>query len=72
MNSGGSFGANPLRETIGIGKATKVDRLEVFWPTTGKTQTFEGLVPDRAIRITEGSSDVQVLNLKPTPLGGKK
>lgn len=72
IGSGGSFGANPLRETIGVGKATKVDRLEVFWPTTGKTQTFADLAPDRAIRITEGNSDIQALNLKPTPLGGKK
>ena len=32
VNSGGTFGANPLRQTIGLGKASIVRILEVFWP----------------------------------------
>ena len=71
VNSGGSFGANPLRQTIGIGKATKIDRLEVFWPTTGKTQTFEDVTPDRTVRITEGSDEIVTLKLTRTTIGGK-
>lgn len=72
VSSGGSFGANPLRQTIGIGKATTIDRLEVFWPTTGQTQTFTEVTPDRIIRITEGSDEVAPALLKPAPIGGKK
>ena len=40
VNSGGSFGGNPLRQTIGLGASSRIERLEVFWPTTGVTQTF--------------------------------
>ena len=72
VNSGGSFGANPLRQTIGIGKATKIDRLEVFWPKTGETQTFADVTPDRTVRITEGSDEVVELQLIPVAIGGKK
>ena len=54
VNSGGSFGANPLRQTIGLGAAQLVDRLEVFWPMTGKTQVFEDIAPNQVIRVTEG------------------
>ncbi|HIE68784.1 MAG TPA: CRTAC1 family protein, partial [Planctomycetes bacterium] len=71
VNSGGSFGANPLRQTIGIGKATKIDRLEIFWPTTGKTQTFQDVAPDRTVRITEGSDEIVTLKLVRTTIGGK-
>ena len=37
VNSGGSFGANPLRQTIGLGENGTVRKLEVFWPTTNET-----------------------------------
>lgn len=29
VNSGGSFGSNPLRQHIGIGKANIIDKIEV-------------------------------------------
>jgi tetratricopeptide (TPR) repeat protein len=54
--SGGSFGSNPLRQHIGIGQATTIDRLEIFWPVTGKTQTFHDLPIDLNLTINEGDS----------------
>ncbi len=54
VNSGGSFGANPLRQEIGLGKATRIDTLEIFWPTTGRTQRFHNVAVDQFIEITEG------------------
>ena len=33
VNSGGTFGCNPLRQTIGVGKASRIDKLEIYWPT---------------------------------------
>ncbi len=53
MNSGGSFGANPLELHFGLATIDSLERVEVFWPTTGKTQTVEGLVPDTRILIEE-------------------
>ena len=56
VGSGGSFGANPLRREIGLAKAGRVERLEVFWPTTGATQVFETIPADQSIEITEGKA----------------
>ena len=39
VNSGGSFGANPLRQDIGLGMADAIKNLEVFWPTTAGHRT---------------------------------
>ena len=55
VNSGGSFGANPLRQTIGLGSAPGIDLLEVYWPTSGLTDTFRDVAVDQFIQITEGS-----------------
>jgi hypothetical protein len=56
VNSGGSFGGNPFGQSIGLGKAERVESLEVFWPTTGETQTFNDLAALQAIRIVEGQA----------------
>ena len=53
VNSGGSFGGNPFMQTIGLGKADRVDRIEVFWPTTGRTHVLEDLPADTLVRIVE-------------------
>ncbi len=55
VNSGGSFGASPLEQTLGLGKAERVELLEVYWPTTDATQTFRDVPLDRSIHIREGS-----------------
>ncbi|MGB5294798.1 MAG: CRTAC1 family protein, partial [Thermoanaerobaculia bacterium] len=34
VNSGGSFGANPLRQTIGLGRADRIEAVEIYWPTS--------------------------------------
>ena len=57
VNSGGSFGANPLEQSIGIGAAKQIESLEIFWPTTGKTQVFRDLPANQAIRIVEGTEE---------------
>jgi hypothetical protein len=54
VNSGGSFGANPLRQSIGLGKAERVERMEIFWPTTGDTQVVEDLAVNRLVTVIEG------------------
>ncbi len=70
VNSGGSFGANPLRQTIGLGKASKIELLEVYWPTTGQTQSFRALSYDQMIEITEGQDRYTPWELKPIKLTG--
>jgi len=65
VNSGGSFGANPvLRQEIGLGRAQRIELLEVFWPVTGLTQSFPDVPADRFIEITEGQPGYRTLSLQ--------
>ena len=54
---GGSYlSSHDPREVLGIGKRTKIDKLEVRWPQpSGRTETFTDLPIDRYITIVEGS-----------------
>ncbi len=63
VNSGGTFGGNPLRQTIGLGKAERISKLEIDWPTTGEKQTFGEVPMDGAIRIREGEDKFHRLEL---------
>jgi hypothetical protein len=67
VNSGGSFGCNPLRQTLGLGKATVIRKLEIFWPTTNKTQVFKNVPVDQTIRIVEATNRYTKLKLKKLP-----
>ena len=71
VNSGGTFGANPLRQSIGLGKAGRVRELQVFWPATGKPQSFREVSMDRFIQIIEGEDEFSVLELEKVKLGSE-
>jgi hypothetical protein len=51
-SSYGYLCANDLRVIFGLGQRTRVDRLEVRWPS-GIVQTFEDLGIDRLLVIEE-------------------
>ena len=53
--SGGSFGSSPLTQEIGLGRATAIERVEVWWPTTGLTNRYSHLDLDHAYLLTEGN-----------------
>ncbi len=72
INSGGSFGGNPLRKTIGLGVATSLEQVEVFWPTTGKTQPVEGLKLNGSYRVVEDQAKPVELQLKTFRLKGSR
>ena len=57
VGTGGSFGGNPLRQHIGIGKATFVDEIEIFWPTSQLTQAFQRIAANQLIEVTEGINE---------------
>jgi len=54
VNSGGCFGANPLRQEIGLGDATSIDAVEIGWPGSRTRQTVKGLELRRSYKIREG------------------
>ncbi len=61
VTSGSSFGANPLRQTIGLGKAERLAELRIDWPTSSTHQVFRDVPVNRAIEITEGEGDYKTL-----------
>jgi hypothetical protein len=72
VNSGGSFGASPLQQHIGLGKAPRRVDLEVFWPVSKTMQRFANVGKNRAIEIHEMSDRVVTLTRKLDPLGGSR
>ncbi len=69
VSSGGSYGGNPLRQTIGLGHARRVDRLEIFWPASNTTQVFDNVAVDQTIEIVEGRKELKKIALKRLQLG---
>ncbi|WP_372717736.1 FG-GAP-like repeat-containing protein [Novipirellula sp.] len=60
---GSSFGGNPLQQEIGVATADSIDVVEVFWPTTRQSQRFENVRTNQTLRIVEGASAVQVVDV---------
>lgn len=67
VNSGGSFGANPLRQHIGLGAAREVRELEVYWPASDQRQVFHRIPVDQWLDITEGQADFRPLSPGASP-----
>ncbi len=63
VGSGGSFGASPLRQTVGLGRAERIARLSVLWPATGRTQVLHDVPLDASIEIVENEEGFSVLSL---------
>jgi hypothetical protein len=53
VSSGGSFGASPLMQHIGIGKATAIASIEVTWPASRTQRVFKNVAPNQFIEIKE-------------------
>lgn len=64
VNSGGSFGASPLRQQIGIGQAAMIDELVIKWPTTGIVQSFKHIAPRQFISIREGVNEIKKMDIR--------
>ena len=68
VSNGSSFGANPLQQHIGLGKASSVATIEIFWPTSGTTQVFHDVAANQAIEITEFAKEFRKLDWTPIPV----
>jgi hypothetical protein len=56
VGEGGSAGAGPLEQWIGLGDAVEVSTLEITWPS-GTRQTLRNVPVDQRLDITEAVSD---------------
>lgn len=64
VSSGGSFGASPLVQHIGLGKAARIEAIEIFWPASKTTQTFQRVEANQFIEIREFAKNYSKLNRK--------
>ncbi len=65
VRSGGSYlSQNDLRVHFGLGKADRVDRVEIHWPS-GSTETIKGLAVNRFYGIKEGAGIVPFDEIRP-------
>jgi hypothetical protein len=65
-----SFGGSPSRQEIGLGDATAIDSVEIFWPVSNVTQQFPDLQLDSSYVITEGVEVPRKVQPVRTKLGG--
>jgi tetratricopeptide (TPR) repeat protein len=72
VGSGGSFGASPLEQHIGLGRAARILSLEIWWPASNTHQTFTNVGKNQFIKIKELAKDYSRLDLKSFRLGGNK
>jgi tetratricopeptide (TPR) repeat protein len=72
VNSGGSFGASPFEQHIGLGKAARVVELDVRWPASGTRQTFSAVPKNQIIEIREMADRYTRVSRPPLPLGGRR
>src|SRR6202171_3295521 len=59
-SGGGYFSQNDLRVHFGIGKAEKVDVLEIRWPN-GLVEKIENIKPNQVIYVKEGQGVVRTM-----------
>jgi hypothetical protein len=73
VGSGGSFGASPLEQHIGLGRSAQIVSLEITWPGgASATQKFLDVAVNQAIEINEFADGYTTRTRRPYRLGGKR
>jgi tetratricopeptide (TPR) repeat protein len=70
VGSGGSFGASPFQQHIGLGKSARIVSLEISWPVSKTTQVFSNVDKNQFLEIKELAQDYAKLQRQPYRLGG--
>ncbi len=69
-SGGGYFSQNDLRVHFGLGKAEKVDLLEIRWPS-GQVDTFKDVKANQVIFVKEGVGIERTMQFSKNAKGGK-
>ena len=69
VGSVSSFGANPMRQHIGVGKAASIRAIEVWWPVSGRHQRFLNVAADRTYRVREDAERLEPVPVKSFEIG---
>jgi hypothetical protein len=70
VGSGGSFGASPLEQHIGLGKSARILQVEIWWPASNTHQLFLDVGKNQFLEIKEFASSYSKRNRAPYQLGG--
>lgn len=70
VSTGGSFGASPLVQHVGLGPGVKAVELDIWWPTSRTRQHFTGVEKNTWLRIQELADAYTTLSRPPVVLGG--
>ena len=70
VGSGGSFGASPLEQHIGLGKAARIASVEVWWPASNTRQNFPNVAKNQFLEIKELAGSFTRLDRRSFKLGG--
>lgn len=68
INSGSSFGTNPLMAHIGLGTAKIIKELKITWPFKSSVQIFKNVKIDSFYKIKEDQKTMEKLNWNPIGL----
>ena len=71
VGSGGSFGASPLEQHIGLGKTARILNIEVWWPTSNTRQKFSNVAKNQFLEIKEFAPTYTKLERKSFRIGGE-
>jgi len=61
VTSGGSFGASPLMQHIGLGRDARILRLEIDWPAGPPRQVLDHVPANSFIVVTEGARGFELV-----------
>jgi len=70
VGSGGSFGASPLEQHIGLGKSAQILNIEIWWPASNTRQNFSSVAKNQFLEIKEGAEAYTKLERKSFRFGG--
>ena len=61
-----------MRQHIGVGNASVVKELEVWWPVSGLRQRFKNVTVDQTFHLTEGRDHLDQVPQKAFEIGKTK
>ncbi len=70
VGSGGSFGASPFQQHIGLGKSARIEKIDIFWPASKTRQSFTGVTPNQFLEIKESATSPIKLDRPSFRMGG--
>lgn len=70
VNSGASFGANPLRIEQGLGTYDQIVDVKVVWPGESTPQEFQGVTKSGYFKLVQGTQQAEKITVKPVEFSG--